>query len=126
MTPPSPAARKVYVGLGHLSVALGVVGAFVPVMPTVDFLIVAAACYAKGNPALRRKLLAHPKLGPPIRDWEEHRAISPRGKVLGIAMVTLGIGASILWGVDAAWLRIALGVIWAGVVTLLLSLKTKR
>jgi uncharacterized membrane protein YbaN (DUF454 family) len=118
--------RKVYVGLGHLSVALGVVGAFVPVMPTVDFLIVAAACYAKGNPALKRKLLAHPRFGPPIRDWEEHRAVSLRGKLLGIAMVTLGIGASILWGVNATWLRITLGVIWAAIVVLLLALKTKK
>ena len=118
--------QKAYVGLGHVCVALGVVGAFVPIMPSVDFLIVAAACYARGNPALRRKLLAHPKLGPPIRDWEEHRAISRRDKLIGIAMVTVGIGASILWGVHAAWLRITLGVIWAGIVVLLLALKTKK
>ncbi len=118
--------RKAYVGLGHVCVALGVVGAFVPIMPTVDFLIVAAACYAKGNPALRRKLLAHPRLGPPIRDWEEHRAVSRRGKLIGIAMVTVGIAVSIAWGVEATWLRVLLAAIWAGVVTLLLSLKTKR
>jgi hypothetical protein len=118
--------RKVYVGLGHLSVALGVVGAFVPVMPSVDFLIVAAACYAKGNPALKKKLLAHPRFGPPLRDWEEHRAVSRRGKRLGIALVTVGIAISIVWGVEAAWLRILLGVIWAGVVVLLLALKTQE
>jgi uncharacterized membrane protein YbaN (DUF454 family) len=103
-----------------------VVGAFLPVMPTVVFLIGASACYARGNPALRRKLLAHPKLGPPIRDWEEHRAISLRGKLLGIAMLTAGIGASLLWGVQADWLRVVLLVIWAGLVVFLLSVKTRR
>jgi uncharacterized protein len=118
--------RQVFVILGHCCVALGVVGAFLPVMPTVVFLLAASACYARGNPALRRKLIAHPRFGPPIRDWEEHRAISLRGKLLGIAMLTAGIAASLLWGVDADWLRVVLLMIWAGIVGFLLSVKTKR
>ena len=118
--------RTAFVVLGHLCVALGVLGAFLPVMPTVVFLLAASACYARGNPALRHKLLAHPKFGPPVRDWEEHRAISRRGKLLGIVTVTAGIAASIVWGVENAWLRVVLLVIWAGIVAFLLSVKTRR
>ncbi len=116
--------RKLYVGLGHLSVALGVVGLFLPVMPTVVFMIAAAWCYARGNPALRNKLLAHPTFGPPVRDWEEHRAISLRGKVLGIATIIGGFAISVLWVVETAWLRVALVALGAALVGLLLSLKT--
>jgi len=116
--------RKLYVGLGHLSVALGVVGLFLPVMPTVVFMIAAAWCYARGNPALRNKLLAHPTFGPPVRDWEEHRAISLRGKVLGIATIIGGFAISVLGVVETAWLRVALVALGAALVGLLLSLKT--
>ena len=117
--------RQAYVVAGHCCVALGVVGAFVPVMPSVDFLVVAAACYAKGNPELRRRLLAHPRLGPPIRDWEEHRALTRADKLRGIVLVTLGIGATVVFGVRAAWLRAVLVLIWGGVVLFLLLLRTR-
>ena len=118
--------RKVYVVAGHCCAALGVVGAFVPVLPSVDFLVVAAACYARGNPALKRKLLAHPRFGPPLRDWQEHRALTRGDKLRGIVLVTLGIGATVLWGVQTTWLRGVLLLIWAGVVLFLLLLRTKR
>lgn len=116
--------RKLYVGAGHLSLGLGVLGAFLPVMPTVVFLLVAAWCYARGNPALKRKLLAHPTFGPPVRDWEEQRAISLRGKLLGIATILASFTVSLVWVVDAAWLRVTLGALGLALVGLLLSLKT--
>jgi len=103
-----------------------VVGAFLPVMPTVVFMIIAAWCYARGNPALKRKLLAHPTFGPPVRDWEEHRAISLRGKVLGIAMIVAGFTVSMLWVVERRGLRILLGAIGLGLVSFMLAAKTSR
>ena len=118
--------QHAYTWAGHLCVALGVVGAFLPVMPTVVFMILAAACYAKGNPALRRRLLAHPTFGPPIKDWEEERAISLRGKVLGIVMVIAGFTSSAFLVVDGGWLRIALLVLGGAIAVILLAVKTKR
>lgn len=118
--------RKLYVGLGHVSVGLGVAGVFLPVMPTVVFMIVAAWCYARGNPALRRKLLAHPTFGPPVRDWEEHRAISLRGKLLGILTIVAGFTISLLWVVDATWLRVMLVALGLALVGFLLAVKTSR
>ncbi len=112
--------------LGHLAVALGVVGVFLPVMPTVVFMIVAAWCYARGNPALKKKLLAHPTFGPPVKDWEEHRAISLRGKVLGIGTIVLGFTGSILFAVEATWLRIVLGGTGVALIVFMLLVKTSR
>jgi uncharacterized membrane protein YbaN (DUF454 family) len=119
-------SRRLYVVLGHLCVALGVIGLFLPVMPTVVFGIAAAWCYSRGSPALRKRLLAHPKLGPPIRDWEQQRAIALRGKVTGITTVILGFAVSIILFIDALWLRIGMGVLGVGLVVFLLAVKTKR
>lgn len=115
-----------YTWAGHLCVALGVIGAFLPVMPTVVFMILAATCYARGNPALRKRLLAHPTFGPPIRDWEQDRAISLRGKILGIVMVTAGFASSAFLVIEDLRLRVVLLVLGAVIVGFLLGVNTKR
>jgi uncharacterized membrane protein YbaN (DUF454 family) len=117
--------RRAMVLAGHGLVGLGVVGAFVPVMPTTIFLILAAACYARGNPLLHQRLLAHPRFGPALRDWEEHRAMSPRAKATAIATIIVGIGATILWGVTAMWLRLLLGGIALALIGYLLSIRRR-
>ena len=119
-------ALAAWVFLGHACVALGVLGAFLPVLPTTVFLIAAAACYARGNPALERRLLAHPTFGPALRDWREHRAMSLRAKLLAIAMVVVGIGASVLFAVQATWLRVGLSATAVAIVVFLVSVKTRR
>ena len=65
---------------GLLSVALGIVGIALPLLPTVPFMILAAFCFAKSSVRLENWLLGHARFGPPIRDWREHRAISRKGK----------------------------------------------
>lgn len=118
--------RAILVGAGHGFVILGIIGVFLPVMPTVVFLILAAACYARGNPALHRRLLAHPRFGPSLRDWEEHRAMSPRAKGLAILMVAVGISLSAGLLAEAPWLRVSLAAIGLGVIAFLLAVKTRR
>lgn len=118
--------RHLFVVLGHVCLGLGVIGAFLPVMPTTVFLVGAAACYAKGSPALHRRLMEHRVFGPPLRRWEHHRAISLHGKILGITMVSVGIGASIVWGVSALWIRLLLAAIGGALIGFLLTVKTVR
>ncbi|HLB53981.1 MAG TPA: YbaN family protein [Gemmatimonadales bacterium] len=118
--------RQALVLVGHGFVALGVIGALLPVMPTVVFLIAAAACYARGNPALHRRLREHPRFGPPLRDWEEHRAMAPGAKLLALTMVTIGISVSAIGLVEADWLRLVLVAIGAGIVGFILAVKTRR
>ena len=82
--------------------ALGTVGAVLPVMPTVIFLIAAAACFARSNPAWEARLTRHPVFGPHIRAWRDRRAISRKGKwaaTLGI----IGGAAFSLAFVPAPW-----------------------
>lgn len=65
----------VYRALGLCSVALGVVGAVLPLLPTTPFLLLAACLFARSHPEWEARLLAHPKVGPAIVAWRDHRAI---------------------------------------------------
>jgi len=83
-------ARALYFVIGCLMVALGVIGAFVPLMPTTIFLIIAAACFARSSPRLEAWLLNHPQFGPGLRDWRAHGAISKRAKLMACCGMTFG------------------------------------
>ena len=72
--------RPLFLAAGVIAAALGSIGAFLPVLPTVPFLILAAFCFARSNPAWERRLLEHPRWGPSIRDWRERGAIVRKGK----------------------------------------------
>lgn len=79
--------RPVYQALGLVCLALGLVGAFLPVMPTVPFVLLAAWLFGRAHPAWEARLLAHPRFGPPIHAWRERGAIPMRAKRLAILMM---------------------------------------
>jgi uncharacterized membrane protein YbaN (DUF454 family) len=86
----SPATRTIWLALGCLCVGLGFVGAFLPLMPTTIFLILAAGCFARSSPRLEAWLFNHPRFGPALRDWRAEGAISRRGKFLACSGMALG------------------------------------
>lgn len=83
--------RHAYLAGGLISVGLGVVGAFLPIMPTVPFLLLAAFCFARSNPAWEKRILDHPQWGPQVLDWRERRAISRRSKMMAIGAMATGV-----------------------------------
>ena len=85
MSPHRPVMRLVWLFLGCVSVALGVVGAVLPLMPTVPFMLLAAFCFARGHPPFETWLLEHRAFGPHIRGWRERGAITRRGKYAALA-----------------------------------------
>ena len=74
---------------------VGIVGVILPGIPGVPFLLVAAWASGRGWPWLEAWLIAHPRYGPPIRQWRDHRAV-PR-RVKWFASVTMTVSAALLW-----------------------------
>lgn len=83
--------RLVYTIVGSLAVALGVIGIFLPLLPTTPFLLVAAWAFAKSSPRLENWLVSHPRLGRPLRDWRERGAIPARAKLIAIAAMSASL-----------------------------------
>ena len=82
---------------GLLSLALGIIGIFLPLLPTTPLLLLAAYCFGRGSERLLRWLLEHPRLGPPIREWREHRVISKKAKSMaGVAMVAVVVASIVM------------------------------
>jgi uncharacterized membrane protein YbaN (DUF454 family) len=105
-------------------VALGVIGVFLPVMPTTVFLLGAAACYARASAGFYNRLLNNRVFGPIIADWRHYRAMSLRAKTLAIGFVWVGIGASMVV-VEALWLRLVLFGVAVAVTGFLLRIRTR-
>lgn len=93
-TPHASVWRLPLLAAGWLCVGLGIIGAFLPVMPTTIFMIAALACFAKASPRLEQWLLDHPRFGPSLRAWKEEGAISRKAK--RIAVVAMAVSWSIV------------------------------
>jgi uncharacterized membrane protein YbaN (DUF454 family) len=83
----SAPARWLLMGLAGLCLLLGIVGIFLPVMPTVPFLIVAAWAASRSSPRLHRWLMTHPRFGRQLRDWYEHGVVPRRAKWITSVMM---------------------------------------
>lgn len=81
--------RWAWLLLAYLSLGLGFIGIFLPGLPTVPFILLAAFAAARGSEKLHRWLLAHRRFGPMIRDWQAHGAVSRRSKWLATVMMSL-------------------------------------
>lgn len=81
--------RWLYLILGFIFFGLGVVGAVLPVMPTAPFILLAAACWARGSKRFYFWLINHKHMGKYVRDWEERRAVPRRAKWLACIMMSI-------------------------------------
>lgn len=83
---------------GLASLALAVLGIVLPLLPTTPLLLLSAFCFSRGSERLQRWLLEHPRLGPPIREWNEHRSISRRAKGLAAIAMVVVVSVTIVLG----------------------------
>ena len=75
--------------LGHLFLALGIIGAFLPILPTTPFLLLAAYFYSKSSTKIHQWMLQHKYLGPPLKDWQQNGVIGIKAKILAASMIIL-------------------------------------
>lgn len=90
--------------LGIVCVALGVIGALVPLMPSTVFFIAAAACFAYASPRLEAWLLSFAFIGGPVRAWRERGAIARPAKIMATLGIIVGLALFALAGAATVWL----------------------
>jgi uncharacterized membrane protein YbaN (DUF454 family) len=108
---PSLLVRVVLWTFGSIALLLGIIGIFLPGLPTTPFVLVAAACYARASEPFYRWLITNPTFGPLIVEWRRHHSMPHRIKILAITLMSLSICASI-WTLSAMpWLQALLACI---------------
>jgi uncharacterized membrane protein YbaN (DUF454 family) len=90
--------RPLWLLLGLTSLALGIAGVVLPLLPTTPFVLLSAYCFARSSPRLHDWLISHRIFGPLILNWERHKAISPRAKVMAVLSMAGVLGMSVAVG----------------------------
>ena len=109
---------------GNFSLSLGILGIFLPVLPTTPFLLLSAACYMKSSKRLYNWLINHKILGLYVRSYIQYKAISRRAKIISIAALWGVMMSTIIFFITLLWLRILLFFIAVAVTIYLLQIKT--
>lgn len=103
-------ARTVFLLLGLGFTALGIAGAFLPLLPTTVFLILAAGCFARSSPRLEAWILDHKRFGPLVRAWRENGAIPRKAKILACIGMATGFAIFFLSAHPGLWLALGVAV----------------
>lgn len=122
----NPALRWVLLLLGFASIFLAIIGIFLPVLPTVPFLLLALGCFARSSERFYAWLIDHTHFGPLIRPYLQGAGIPRAAKVKAIALVWISITISVLFLLETLWVRVFLLVIALGVTVYLLCLPTSE
>ncbi|KJY83100.1 membrane protein [Vibrio galatheae] len=95
--------------VGVLSLILGILGIFLPLLPTTPFILLASACFMRSSPKFHRWLHQHKTFGPILTNWHQNKAVTATVKKRGVICILLSFAFSI-WVVPHFWLKIALVV----------------
>lgn len=116
--------RLLLISVGLLACGAGILGIFLPLLPTTPFLLLATWCFCQSSPRLHQWLLTHPWFGHYLKQYQEQRAIPRHAKVLALLMLWSSMGYLITYVIQLWWLRLLLLTIASAVSLYLLSLQT--
>ena len=117
-------SRYLLVAGGTLAVAVGIIGIFLPLLPTTPFLLLAAFLYARGSDRFYAWLLGNRWFGDYLRRYRERRSMTRRHKAFTLALLWIGIGLSAGLVVPQGWARLLLAIVAVGVMAHILWLGT--
>lgn len=118
--------KYIYLFAGSFSLALGVAGIFLPILPTTPFLLLTAALYFRSSPRAYGWLLRHKYLGGYIRSFREDRAIPLRAKIVSLTLLWLTSLHCVLLLFKPWWLKLLMLIVAAGTTFYITSFKTRR
>ena len=118
--------RYLYFISGVLLVAIGVIGIFLPILPTTIFLILASACFIKSSPKANEWLRNHKILGMYIKNYQDKSGLTIKSKIFNITFLWIMISVSAIFFTELWYIRLLLLAIAVGVTIHLLMVKTKK
>jgi len=118
--------RGFFIMAGSISLGIGAIGIFLPLLPTTPFILLAAACYCKGSKSLNEWLLNNRLFGSFIRNYMERKGISVRSKIFAISFLWATISYTALFAVNLFIAQIILFIIAVAVSTHIITLPTYR
>ncbi len=116
--------NKLLIIAGFVSLALGVIGMALPILPTTPFLLLSAACFLRGSERFYNWLMNHKVFGEYIRNYRDKKAISLKSKIIMISLLWITISYSIIFVIDLIYIRILLAGIAIAVTIHILHFKT--
>ncbi len=122
----SPFAKYFYLISGFLLVAIGVIGIFLPLLPTTIFLILASICFLKSSPKANEWLRNHKILGGYIDNYQNKSGLTRYSKIVNIIILWISISLSAIFLTDELYIKIILLAIAIGVTIHLVMIKTKK
>lgn len=109
---------------GFLSLGLGFLGVFLPVLPTTPFVLLAAACFAKSSPRMHKWLHDSALFGASLQRWEAHRCITRRNKIIAVVSIVVFGGSSLIFAVPNLIGQVVTGILLLIGMSVVLRLKT--
>jgi len=119
-------AKKILIVFGTFFLGVGVIGIFVPLLPTTPFLLLSAACYARSSKRLYDRLMSNRYFGRHLKDYIGGKGISLKLKIFTLSLFLMTIAYSVIFIIDNTFWRMALLLIGAGVSVHILAIKTKH
>jgi uncharacterized membrane protein YbaN (DUF454 family) len=118
--------RRLLIGAGTLATGLGIIGVFIPILPTTPFLLLAAACYMRSSERFYQWLINNRIFGAYVRNYIEGKGMPIRIKIFTILLLWLAIGLSITFGVQNIVIRIVLICVAIGVTVHIVLIKKRE
>jgi uncharacterized protein len=115
--------KAILISIGSLSVALGVIGIFLPILPTTPFFLLGAACYVRGSEKLYNWLITNRLIGNYIKNYREGKGIPVKTKAYAITLLWISISYSTIFLISRSLIRCILIIIAASVTWHILSIK---
>ncbi len=114
--------KYIFSGIGFSAAAFGIIGAFVPLMPTTCFLIVAVWAFSKSNPIVAKRILSHPQFGPTLNNWMTYKSIDRKTKCTISLSIVIGFSITLLITTPS---EILSAFLISGMLMLLLYINTR-
>lgn len=118
--------RYTYLVSGFSLVVIGIIGIFLPLLPTTIFLILASACFVKSSPKANEWLKKNKFLGPYLKNYQDKTGLTIKSKIFTIIFLWLSIGISAFYLTNEFYIRMLLLAIGAGVSIHIMFIKTQR